>query len=60
LHKINNFFEIVAFNRSEQKYTTVLISQIERKKRLFSYILSEHHLVQTDGGLMKDIARLNR
>jgi hypothetical protein len=38
----------------------VLITQIERKKRLFAYVLSERHLVQADSGLIKDISRINR
>lgn len=57
---MSNFFEIVAFNKSEHKYTSVLVSQIERKKRLFAYVLSERHLVQADSGLIKDISRINR
>ena len=60
LHKVSNFFEIVAFTKSEHKYTSVLITQIERKKRLFAYVLSERHLVQADSGLIKDISRINR
>ena len=41
LNKILPFFEIVVFSKADSKYAEVLVGQIERKNRIFSYVLTQ-------------------
>ena len=61
LSKILPFYEIVVFSKADPKYVEILVGQIERHNRIFSYILSQQHLTYSlENKIIKDISKLGR
>ena len=60
LEGIKPYYEIVAYTKLSKDYSSLIIQQIERNRKLFDYNLCRDHCALVGNKFIKDISRIGR
>ena len=60
MNDISEYYELIAFNEGEQKYTDLLIDSLEENKIFFEHRFYRQHIIIDNSDIVKDLNRIGR